>query len=449
MPRPVSEPRSDALVFFGATGDLAYKQIFPALQAMAACGELDLPVIGVARQEWTREAFVERARASVSEHGGLQAEAFDKLAERLAYVAGDYQQADTYVALRRALGAAQRPLHYLAIPPSLFGRVVTGLQESGCAAGARVVVEKPFGRSGESARELDRILHSVFEEGAIFRIDHFLGKEAVQNLLYFRFANSLLEPLWNRDQVAAVRLDMAEDFGVQGRGALYEEVGAIRDVVQNHLLQVLTLLAMDAPVAADAKSMHAAKLRLLRSIRPLQAGDVVRGQYEGYRAEAGVAADSRVETYAALCLHIDNWRWAGVPFLIRTGKSLARTRTEVRVELKDAPVALFDVADAPAPNYFRFQLSPVLEISAGTRVKRPGDAMRGDPVELLVQRQPRGKSAYQRLLGDALRGDTSLFTCDECVQAAWAVVDPVLRDTPAPLPYAPGSEGPAQGAGPC
>jgi glucose-6-phosphate 1-dehydrogenase len=282
----------------------------------------------------------------------------------------------------------------------------------------------------------------VFAEDAIFRIDHFLGKEAVQNLLYFRFANSFPEPLWNRDHIESVRLDMAENFGVQGRGAMYEEVGAIRDVVQNHLLQVLVLLAMDAPVAADAPSMHAAKLRLLRSIPPLREEEVRRGQYRGYREEAGVAPDSRVETFAALRVHIDNWRWAGVPFFVRTGKCLDATRTEVHVQLKDTPVALFDAAGAQT-NYFRFRLSPQLEISLGARVKRPGDAMRGEAVELLAQRQPRGKSAYERLLGDALRGDSSLFTCDECMLAAWDIVDPVLNPASAPTVYEPGSTGPA------
>jgi len=438
---PGSKPRSDALVFFGATGDLAYKQVFPALQAMARAGELELPVIGVARQDLTPAAFVERARASVSEHGGLDEQAFATLAARLRYVAGDYQDPKTYVALKQALGGARHPLHYLAIPPSLFGTVVEGLRASGCAAEARVVVEKPFGRSGESARALDAILHAVFAEDAIFRIDHFLGKEAVQNLLYFRFANSLLGPVWNREHVAAVRLEMAEDFGVQGRGAVYEEMGAIRDVVQNHLLQVLTLLAMDAPIAADAASMHAEKLRLLRSVRPLAPADVVRGQYRGYLDEQGVAKDSQVETFVSLRLHIDNWRWAGVPFFLRTGKCLQATRTEVRVELKDTPVALFDAGAVP-PNYFRFQLSPQLELSAGMRVKRPGEGMRGEAVELLAHRQPRGKSAYERLLGDAMRGDSSLFTCDECMQAAWAIVDPVLQPSP-PRVYEPGSAGPA------
>jgi glucose-6-phosphate 1-dehydrogenase len=439
----VNVPRSDALVFFGATGDLAYKQIFPALQAMAKSGELDVPVIGVARPEWTLEQFRERARSSVSEHGGLDVRAFETLSARLQYLSGDYNDPALYGKLKLALGASARPLHYLAIPPSMFGVVIAGLHAAGCDARARVVVEKPFGRSLASARALDATLHAVFPESAVFRIDHFLGKEAVQNLLYFRFANAFLEPIWNRNYIDSVQITMAEDFGVQGRGAFYEEVGAIRDVVQNHLLQVLALLAMDAPVGRDAESMHAEKLRLLRSMRPLRPEDVVRGQFVGYRDEPGVAKDSNVETFAALHFRIDNWRWAGVPFYVRTGKNLAITSTEVLVDLKPTPVSIFDEPRDAHSNYFRFRLSPEVAISAGARVKTPGEDMRGEVVELVVRSgRPRGKSAYERLLGDALRGDTSLFTRDDCVEAAWALVDAVVRDAPPPLPYAPGSWGP-------
>ena len=440
----MSAIHSDALVFFGATGDLAYKKIFPSLQSMLKRGHLNLPIIGVAKAGWNLDQLKARAKDSLEKHGGLDPAAWERLSSLLHYVDGDYNDAATFQNLRKELGKAEHPAHYLAIPPVLFGEVVEQLVKSGCAKGSRVIVEKPFGDDLASAQALNKILHSAYDEQDIFRIDHYLGKRPVNNMLVFRFANAFMESFWNRNYIDSIQITMAEDFGVQGRGAFYDQTGTIRDVMQNHLFQVLCNLAMEPPVRTDSETVRDEKVKVLKAIPSLQDSDVVRGQFRGYRAEHGVAKDSKMETFAALRLEVDSWRWRGVPFYLRAGKCLPVTCTEVLAKFKLPPAVIS--ASRLIQNHLRFRISPDVDIALGMTVMTPGEAMVGESAEMLAHHHPAATEmdAYERVLGDAMAGDASIFARQDYVEEAWRIVDPILKLATPTYEYEPGTWGPKE-----